>query len=82
MTPGPQDDDSDPAAGFIDAICAALQSAELIDARMRQTASSAAVARVLDARLAQIQASLNRIEARLVELEHELAVPIKPSWPS
>jgi hypothetical protein len=81
MTPSPQDNDFGPAAGFIDAICAALQSAELIDARMRQTASAVAVARALDLQLAQIQASLDRIEARLVELEHELTVLIRPSRP-
>jgi hypothetical protein len=81
MTPSLQGDDSRPVARLIDDICAALRSAELIDERMRQTASAAAVARVLDARLAQIQASLDRVEARLIALEQELAVMVRPSWP-
>lgn len=81
MIPSPQGDDSGPVAGFIADICAALQSAELIDERMRQTASAAAVAGVLDARLAQIQTSLERIEARLVVVEHKLSDLIKPNWP-
>ena len=81
MTPRLQDDASGTAARFIDDICAALQTAELIDERMRQTASAAAVARVIDVRLARIQASLDRVEARLSVVEHELADLIKPSWP-
>ena len=62
-------------ARLIAEICDALQSA----ARADETAPLAAGALLaaplpLDARLAQIQTSLERMEARLVELESELAM--------
>ena len=81
MPPGQQAHDSASAAVFIADICAALRSVEPIEERTGLVASAAAGARILDARLAQIQASLDRIEARLAEVEHELALLIKPSAP-
>ena len=81
MPPGQQVHDPDLAAVFIADICAALQSVQPIEETTGLAASAAAGARILDARLAQIQASLDQIEARLAEIEHEVTLLIKPSWP-
>jgi hypothetical protein len=81
MTPSPKRDDPGLAAACIADICAALQTAELVEERTRVASRAVIGARLLDARLAQIQAALDRIEARLGEVEHELVLLTRPSWP-
>ena len=81
MSPAPSRDEPVAAAAFIAEICSALQSTGLAEEKARLTAGVVAGAGALDARLERIQLSLDRIEARLGEVEHELAVLIRPSWP-
>jgi hypothetical protein len=75
-----QGDDPGAAAACIADICAALQSAELAEGKTG-LAAYAAVGGRLDARSAQIEDALARIEARLVEVEQELVALTRPSWP-
>jgi hypothetical protein len=73
----------EPAAveAHIAQLCRALQNAGLAEEKARLTAGAVAGASALDARLERIQLCLDRIEARLGEVEHELAGLIRPSWP-
>jgi hypothetical protein len=80
MSPARCCDDPAPAALIAD-ICDALHDDGLSDEKMRLAAGAAVGARTLDARLAQIQATLERIDVRLAAVEHELADLIRPSWP-
>jgi hypothetical protein len=61
-------------ARLIAEICDALQSAAGADETAPLGAAVWAAPLPLDARLAQIQTSLERMEARLGELESELAI--------
>jgi hypothetical protein len=81
VTPSAQGDDPSEVAACIAEVCAALQSEAHAEERTRLVASAAFGVRLLDARLLQIQDSLDRIEAQLGKVEHELAVLVRPSWP-
>jgi uncharacterized protein involved in exopolysaccharide biosynthesis len=77
VTPAAHAYDPAAAAALIDEICAVLQDAGRAEQRARLTAS----AQAFDARLDQLRIALDRIEARLAEVEQELALLTRPSWP-
>jgi hypothetical protein len=77
MNAVPRSDDPAAAAALIGEICAVLQD----DRRAEQRARLAASAWAFDARLDQLRIVLDRIAARLAEVEQELALLTRPSWP-
>ena len=68
------------ATACIAEICTALQSAGLAEDKMRLAAARDHI-RTLDARLQQIQGTLDRMEVQLATVELELAELIRPSRP-